>query len=168
MKASIRSLALRLDSLFEWISLVALSGMTLVVIMQVITRKLFNFVFFWSEEVTLLLMVWFSFMGIAIGFREKLHIAMDSFTNLFGERFNKVWDKVIQVCVFGFGLFLLLTGMQFTIDQYTNTLPATGWTNSLYYVVMPITGLMICVYSFLGLIGIDTRRHHGLEEEVPS
>lgn len=168
MKKAVKRLALSLDSTFEWMSLVALVGMTLVVIAQVITRKLFNFVFFWSEEVTLLLMVWFSFMGIAIGFREKLHIAMDSFTNIFGERFNRIWDKVIQICVLGFGLFLLSTGWEFTVDQYTNTLPATGWTNSLYYVVMPITGLMISIYSVLGLLGIDTRRHHGLEEEVPS
>ncbi|WP_284638520.1 TRAP transporter small permease [Paenibacillus silviterrae] len=168
MKKRMQKLALSLDSFFEGISLAALCGMTLIVILQVVTRKLFNFVFFWSEEVTLLLMVWFSFMGISIGFREKLHIAMDSFTNLFGARFNRVWDKIIQLCIFGFGLFLLSTGWQFTVDQYANTLPATGWTNSLYYVVMPITGFMICIYSALALFGVDTRRHHGLEEEVPS
>jgi TRAP-type C4-dicarboxylate transport system permease small subunit len=161
----LRRLALSIDSIFEWFSLTALSSMTLIVIMQVITRKLFNFVFFWSEEVTLLLMVWFSFMGIAIGFREKLHIATDSFTNLLGTRFNKVWDKVIAVFVFGFGLYLLKNGWQFTVDQYETTLPATGLTNSLYYLVMPITGLMICVYSLLHLLGIETKRHQGLGEE---
>ncbi|MGQ7277295.1 TRAP transporter small permease subunit [Brevibacillus thermoruber] len=32
--------------------------------MQVFTRKLFNFVFFWSEEVTLLLLGWLAFMGL--------------------------------------------------------------------------------------------------------
>ncbi|WP_416358653.1 TRAP transporter small permease subunit [Brevibacillus thermoruber] len=40
--------------------------------MQVFTRKLFNFVFFWSEEVTLLLLGWLAFMGIALGFRENI------------------------------------------------------------------------------------------------
>ncbi|WP_281883504.1 TRAP transporter small permease [Paenibacillus sp. YYML68] len=161
----LKRIALSLDSIFEWISLTALTLMTFIVILQVVTRKLFNFVFFWSEEVTLLLMVWFSFMGIAIGFREKLHIATDSFTKLFGARFNKVWDKVITVVVFGFGLYLIVNGMQFTIDQYETTLPATGLTNSIYYIVMPITGIMICAYSLLSLIGIETTRHQGLGEE---
>ncbi|MBD0379686.1 TRAP transporter small permease [Paenibacillus sedimenti] len=161
----IKRLALSIDSIFEWFSLTALTSMTLIVIIQVITRKLFNFVFFWSEEVTLLLMVWFSFMGIAIGFREKLHIATDSFTNRFGKRFNQIWDKVIALVVFGFGLYLVINGWQFTIDQYETTLPATGLTNSLYYLVMPITGIMICVYSALSLLGIETIRHRGLGEE---
>nr|WP_254776785.1 TRAP transporter small permease subunit [Paenibacillus sp. yr247] len=45
------------------------------------TRKLFDFVFFWSEEVTMLLLIRFSFMGIAIGFREKLYLGIDPFTH---------------------------------------------------------------------------------------
>ncbi|WP_134702292.1 TRAP transporter small permease [Ammoniphilus sp. YIM 78166] len=165
---TIKKWALRVDSFFENFALLALSSMTLIVIIQVFTRKALNFVFVWSEEVTLLLMVWCSFMGIAVGFREKLHIAMDSFTNLFGHRFNRIWDKVIALCILGFGLFLVINGWSFSIDQYPNRLPATGWTNALYYIVMPITGLMICVYSILSLLGIDTRRHgQELEEELP-
>jgi len=164
---TIKKWALRLDSFFENFALSALAVMTLVVIIQVFTRKLFNHVFFWSEEVTLLLMVWFSFMGIAIGFREHLHIAMDSITNLFGKKFNEYWDKFIALCIFLFGAYLVINGWNFTVDQYANRLPATGWTNSLYYLVMPITGVMICVYSVLTMLGIDTRRHKGLEEELP-
>lgn len=164
---TLKKWALRVDSLFENFALFALAAMTIIVIIQVFTRKLFNFVFFWSEEVTLLLMVWCSFMGIAIGFREKLHIAMDSITNLLGDRFNRFWDKFIAFCILGFGGYLVINGWNFTVEQFPNTLPATGLTNSLYYIVMPITGLMICAYSLLAILGIDTKRHEGLEEELP-
>ncbi|WP_088105743.1 TRAP transporter small permease [Halalkalibacter urbisdiaboli] len=162
---TLKKLALSIDSIFEWFCLSALSLMTFIVTLQVITRKLFNFVFFWSEEITLLLMVWFAFMGIAIGFREKFHIAMDAVTDMFGERFNKIWDIVIAIVIFAFGIYLVVNGWIFTLDQRNTTLPATGWSNSLYYLVMPITGVMICVYSVLSILGIDTRRHKSLEEE---
>lgn len=162
---TIKKIALTLDSIFEWICLTALTLMTLIVTLQVITRKLFNFVFFWSEEVTLLLMVWFAFMGIAIGFREKFHISLDAFTDLLGKRFNKIWDIVINSFIFAFGTYLVISGWNFTLEQLNTTLPATGWTNSLYYIVMPITGILTCVYSFLSILGIDTRRHQKLEEE---
>jgi TRAP-type C4-dicarboxylate transport system permease small subunit len=162
---TLKKVALSLDSIFEWFCLTALTLMTLIVTVQVVTRKLFNFVFFWSEEITLLLMVWFAFMGIAIGFREKFHIAMDALTDMLGERFNKIWDKVISICIFLFGIYLVINGWYFTLEQLNTTLPATGWTNSLYYIVMPITGIMICVYSILTILGIDTRRHQSLEEE---
>lgn len=164
---TLRKWALCIDSVFEHAALLALAAMTMIVIVQVFTRKFFHFVFFWSEEITLLLMVWSSFMGIAVGFREKLHIAMDSLTNLFGDRFNRWWDKCISLCVLCFGAYLVINGWIFTVDQYANRLPATGWTNSLYYIVMPITGLMICVYSSLSLLGMETRRHQDLDEEVP-
>lgn len=167
MKKTIKRIALTIDSFFENFALVAIASMAIIVAIQVITRKLFNFVFFWSEEITLLLMVWFSFMGIAIGFREKLHLAMDSFTNLLPKRINKVLDKVIQVCIFSFGFYLVKNGWEFTVLMNESTLPATKLPNSIMYLVMPITGVMICVYTFLQLIGIETIRHEHIDEEVP-
>ncbi|MCX5883159.1 MAG: TRAP transporter small permease [Deltaproteobacteria bacterium] len=72
----------RIDKMIEAFAIVLIIAMVLIVFTQVMTRKLFNFVFFWSEEVTLLCLTWFSFIGIAIGFREKLHIGMDVVENL--------------------------------------------------------------------------------------
>lgn len=167
MKKALKRIALAIDSLFENFALISIASMAVIVAIQVITRKLFNFVFFWSEEVTLLLMVWFSFMGIAIGFREKLHLAMDSFTNLLPKKFNKVLDKIILVCVFAFGVYLVKNGWAFTVLMNESTLPATKLPNSIMYLVMPITGVMICVYTFLQLIGIETIRHQNIDEEVP-
>ncbi|WP_248926893.1 TRAP transporter small permease [Paenibacillus hamazuiensis] len=164
--ALIKRVLLAIDSFFENFALIALTSMTIIVFVQVITRKLFNYVFFWSEEVTLLLMVWFSFMGIAIGFREKLHMAMDSVTNFFPAVVNKVLDKVIDASIFAFGLYLIVNGWQFTELMNESTLPATKLPTSVMYVVMPLTGIMICVYSFLQFIGVNTIRHHGIEEEA--
>lgn len=164
---TLKRIALFIDSIFENFALTAIIAMALIVTMQVITRKLFNFVFFWSEEVTLLLMVWFSFMGIAIGFREKLHLAMDTFTNLFGKTFNKILDKVINAAIFAFGLYLLKNGWDFTVLMGGSTLAATKLPNSVQYAVMPLSGIMICIYSFLQFIGINTIRHENIDEEVP-
>ncbi|MGG1552796.1 MULTISPECIES: TRAP transporter small permease [Paenibacillus] len=161
---TLKRIALGIDSVFENFALLALTSMTIIVTIQVITRKLFNFVFFWSEEVTLLLMVWFSFMGIAIGFREKLHMAMDSVTKHFPARVNRVLDKVIDICIFLFGLYLLVNGWDFTVLMNESIMPATQLPNSVQYAVMPLTGAMICVYAFLQFIGVDTKRHHGIGE----
>lgn len=161
---TLKRIALWIDSLFENFALIALASMTIIVTIQVITRKLFNHVFYWSEEVTLLLMVWFSFMGIAIGFREKLHMSMDSLTKFLPKRVNRILDKIIDVCIFLFGLYLIINGWQFTVLMNESTLPATQLPNSVQYAVMPLTGIMICVYSFLQLIGINTIRHHDIEE----
>jgi TRAP-type transport system small permease protein len=160
----IKKVILIIDSAFEKLTLLTLVALILVVTTQVMTRKLLNFVFFWSEEVTLLLLGWFAFMAIAIGFREYIHLGIDSFTNLFSKGFNKVWDKVILVSTFAFGLYLVIQGWQFTVLMMDSTLPATKLPSSVTYLAMPITGIMICGYSLLQLFNINTTRHEGVEE----
>lgn len=151
-----------MDSFVESFCLLSMLTMVIIVSIQVVTRKLFNFVFFWSEEVTLLLLAWFAFMGIAIGCREHLHMAMDVLESFASEKFLKALDKVIEFCTLIFGVYLIIYGWQFTELMGESTLPATKMPNSVLYVVMPLTGVMICAYSLLQLMGIDTRRHKNL------
>ncbi len=153
-----------IDFVFEKFTLLALVALIFVVTTQVMTRKLFNFVFFWSEEITLLLLAWFAFMAIAIGFREYIHLGIDSFTNLFPKSFNKVLDKIISASIFAFGLYLVFQGWEFTLLTMESTLPATKLPSSITYVAMPITGIMICGYSLLQFFNINTSRHKDLEE----
>jgi TRAP-type transport system small permease protein len=160
----LRNIVLAIDTFFERFAITALVGMILIVIMQVFTRKLFNFVFFWSEEITLLLLGWFSFMGMAIGFREDLHMGMDSFTDYLPGWANRILDKVIDTTIFAFGMYLVIQGWDFTLLMAESTLAATKLPNSVLYVVMPVSGVMICGYSLLHAFGIDIKRHQSLEE----
>ncbi|MCX7781294.1 MAG: TRAP transporter small permease [Negativicutes bacterium] len=162
----IKKIALFIDTVFESIALIGLASMILVVTLQVVTRKLFNFVFFWSEEVTLLLLVWFSFMGMAIGFREGLHLGMDSLVDYLPQKIQRGIEALIEVCIFGFGTYLIIYGWEFTVLMHDSTLAATKLPNSIIYFVMPVTGLMTCVYAALHLAGVNTKRHKGNEIEM--
>lgn len=156
---TLKRMALAIDALLETVTLLGLLTMIIVVTVQVFTRKVFSFVFHSSEEITMLLMVWFSFLGIAFGFREHLHMGMDSFTSKLPKGFNLVLDKIIGITILAFGIYLIYYGWDFTKLMSESELPATGWPNSLLYLVMPITGVLVCLYAVLQLIGIDTRRH---------
>ena len=153
---------LAVDSFVESFCLLSMLLMVLIVSLQVITRKFFNFVFFWSEEVTLLLLAWFAFMGIAIGCRENLHLSMDVLDNISYKGFLKALDKLIEAATFVFGVYLIIYGWEFTSLMSESTLPATKLPNSVLYIVMPLTGVMTCAYSLLQLFGIDTKRHKNL------
>lgn len=153
---------LAIDSFVESFCLLSMLTMVIIVSVQVVTRKLFNFVFFWSEEVTLLLLAWFAFMGIAIGCRENLHLAMDVIENFSSKKFINILDKFIEAATFIFGVYLIIYGWEFTVLMSESTLPATKLPNSALYVVMPLTGVMTCAYSLLQLMGIDTKRHKNL------
>lgn len=160
----LRKFVLAVDNWLETFALLALLSMIFIVTMQVVTRKLFNFVFFWSEEVTLLLLVWFAFMGMAIGFREGLHLAMDTIDSYLPVKLVTILDRFIEICTFAFGLYLIIQGFDFTVLMSESTLPATKLPSSVVYAVMPVSGVMVCAYAALQFFGVDTRRHQGLEE----
>jgi len=153
---------LLVDKVIEGYAIALLVFLILNVFTAVIMRRVLGHMFPWSEEVSLLSLTWFSFMGIAIGFRENLHLGMDLLDSLLPPRVIVVWDKVIDVVVLGFGLYLTYYGLEFTLK----TLAITGWPNMVQYIVIPITGAMTCVYSVLRFLGFDLRRYNQIEEEI--
>jgi TRAP-type C4-dicarboxylate transport system permease small subunit len=162
----IKAVFLWIDRAIEVFAVSMVALMTLIVTLQVVTRKVFNFVFFWSEEITLLLLVWFSFLGIAIGFRDKLHLAMDALANRLPKRANWWLDRIIALCTLLFGIYLVKYGWDFVQVVKNNTMSATGWSSAVKYIVMPITGLLTIFYGLLQLLGIDTVQHRELDEGV--
>ncbi len=153
------------DKIVESFCIVLLVAMIINVFVAVITRKLFGFQFAWSEEITLLCLTWFTFMGIAIGFRERLHLGMDLFEKL-PKGVLKVMDRFIEVVTFLFGLYLVVYGWDFTMMMRGSVLAATQLPNVVQYIVMPITGVLTCVYSVLQFLGHDLRRYNKIEEEI--
>lgn len=164
----LKKIAAGLDRLVELLALTSLALMVMIVTVQVFTRTFGNFVFYWSEEITLLLLIWTAFLGIALGFREMLHLSMDSLARRLPATVQKMLAKLITVVIFLFGLYLAVYGWEYTELMHPNTLSATGWPRSVQYMIVPISGVMICSYSMLQLFGVNTRRQVGLdgEEEV--
>jgi TRAP-type C4-dicarboxylate transport system permease small subunit len=162
----LKKIALQIDTAFETVTILFLLGVIIVMAVQVLTRKLLNFVFFWSEEAILVCLVWFSFMGIAVGFREGVHMGVEALTDHLSARANKIIDIWVNLMGLIYGLYFVIYGWEFTLLMLESTLPATKLPNSVVYAVMPVSGLMVCVYSLLQLVGVDTRRHKGADIEI--
>lgn len=157
---------LMLDKIIERFVISLLVLMIVIVCTAVFTRKIANFVFPWSEEVTLLCLTWFTFMGIAIGFRERLHIGMDMLEGFCSKRALDIWDRCIDIFIFFFGLYLVVYGWEFSWMMKDSIMAATEIPNMVQYVVIPITGVLTCIYSALQVFGKDVRRYHHIGEEI--
>ena len=155
----------RADTLFEYLGLGFLAIMILIVSWQVFSRYVLNTTPFWSEEITLILMVWVGFIGIAVGFRERLHISIEVLVRRFPESLQAWIEKSILVLILAFGLYLLVQGWQFTRLANLSTLPSTQLPSSVLYAIMPVAGLMISVYAVLNLFGVQTQKHQALTGE---
>ncbi|NYI78827.1 TRAP transporter small permease [Nocardioides panzhihuensis] len=147
------------DTVFEIFSILCLIATLLIVLWQVFSRELLSNSPSWSEESARILLVWIGFLGATIGFREGAHIAVTFLVDRFPATLQAVIDRVVQGLLLAFGLFLIVQGSQFVVDAQAATLPGTGLPRSVLYIMMPVAGAMLILYTVLQAFGISTQRY---------
>lgn len=156
---------------FDWIYRILLeySKLVLLVIVvivtaQVFSRKVLNSSIRWSEEVTLVLMVWMAFISMAIGVEKNLHICIEMFFKHFPKVVQNVLNFINNLLVLLVGGVLLVYGVKLIQYTSTSTLPATQWPACTLYLMMPVGGFFIVYFSLLRLLGLERYRHLNIEE----
>jgi TRAP-type transport system small permease protein len=148
-----------LDRLLVSISLTALLAMIVIIIYQVFSRQIFKVTPSWAEELSMLLFVWTSFLGVAYGFKQKLHIGVSFLVDTLPESVQTVCDLFAKALIIGFGFVLIFYGWNFTVLMGGSTMAGTGLPSSVLYAVLPITGFYILMY------GIELLFIKGLHQE---
>ncbi len=136
----------------------------IVVTAQVISRKLLHSSIRWSEEVTLVLMVWMAFISMAIGVEKNLHISIEVLYKKFPAPVKKVVNIINNLLVLLVGIVLVVYGIKLIGYTSTSTLPATQWPACTLYLMLPVGGFFIVYFSFLRIFGLERYHHKGKEE----
>ena len=148
--------------------LLEFSKLVLLVIVVVVSVQVFCRFFkhsiMWSEEVALLLMVWTAFIAMAIGVEKDLHISITIFFNKLPSAVQKVLQKLILIAIIFFGIILIRYGIELSAVSMGNKLPATQWPNGVKFMMMPVSGVFICYFALLDLLGLKRFRHLSIED----
>ncbi|AKS36130.1 TRAP transporter small permease [Mycolicibacterium goodii] len=150
-----------LDTVFEALVLLCLSAVLLVVLWQVWDRQVLGSTPGWTEETARILMVWIGFLMTALGFREGAHIALTFVVDRVPPPARRIVEWLTPLLSLLFGVYLIYQGIQFAAATRFATLPGTGLPRSVLYVVLPVAGVMICLYTVLQIFGVKTQRYLG-------
>jgi TRAP-type C4-dicarboxylate transport system permease small subunit len=71
-----------IDKIFFWLSVLTLSGMTLLIFIQVIFRYVFNSPLAWTEELARFLFIWMTFTAGVTAARRGQHIGVELIVNM--------------------------------------------------------------------------------------
>jgi TRAP-type C4-dicarboxylate transport system permease small subunit len=142
------------------ISIIVLSATVIVIIYQVFARQVLSSSPAWTEEASRVLFVWVSFLGVAYGFKERLHIAVGVVVNMLPEKVQHVFDYFAKVLIIGFGVIMMYYGWQFSVLTSSSTMPATGLPSSVMYGIIPVSAF------FIILNGVDLMFKKGLHQEL--
>lgn len=149
-----------INQLTEWLGSLMLGAMVVIVFMTVITRYVFAYTPRWSEEVSLLLMVWFGFLGLALGVAGKVHLSMNVLTEWLPRAPKRVLDMFALLTVLAIGVFMAWEGWKLVQVAHGSTMAGTGLPSSALYLVVPLSGLLIILHSILQLFGFDTTQRN--------
>ncbi len=143
-----------LDSVFVWLlklAMVLLVAMVALVFLNVVLRYGFSSGIHWSEEISLVIVIWFTFIAMALGVKESLHINVDILPKKLPKAFFAVLDCIRDVLVIIIGGIMIYYGWKLTLNGARSFLPATHIPNSISYIVLPISGIFIGLYVMIHL-----------------
>ncbi|MGL4566971.1 MAG: TRAP transporter small permease [Fusobacteriaceae bacterium] len=144
----------KMEKLMEYMGMVLLSSMILIIGGQVVSRYFFKFTPRWSEELALLCMIWFSFIGMAIGVKMGIHISIEYFMDRAPKSVKKYVGMFDQLLVITFGVILLIKGYELSEMTWYSVMPSLGIPTTFQYAAVPISGFFIAVYALFDLIAI--------------
>jgi len=147
---------------FEYIAIICLAAMVVVILIQVTGRYLFRNTPGWSEELARQFMITFCFIGIAIGVRDKIHIAMSVVVDILLKRIRLAIEVMGKVLTLVLGLMMSVNmGLVFS-NIKDNRLPGTGIPQVWIYVIPTIIGVLV---AFLIVYQIYDHFKYGTDEQ---
>ena len=128
-----------------------------VVAWQVFGRYILNSSPTWAENLALVLILYVTLIGAAVGVRDAGHIGMDSILILVPEEPRRIVEMVVHVLVLLFGGFMVwngwVLGMSVAPYKLANINLSEGWR----YVPLVLSGAMIILFSIEHLIALVER-----------
>ncbi|WP_202081182.1 TRAP transporter small permease [Caldalkalibacillus salinus] len=147
MKVIVGAIVKALDKAVNALALLMLAGMVLIISLHVFLRQVFETTPAWSEEIALLFLVWISFIGIAVGFRDRLHIAVGLVVNHLPDKLQDMIDYLVKASILMVALIFIYYGGKFTMLMSNSTMAGTKLPTSYLYAVVPISGFLLLIYG---------------------
>lgn len=135
-----------LHGMVETVSVILLFIMIAVTVYQVVMRGVFRSPTSWSEEIALLLMIWFGYLGMVLGVRDNVHISVEFFFDRLPEWLQFTLEIVNNALLAVFSYFMLVEGMRLMEVSRAQRFPATRINRSWMYAVMLVAGALMFLY----------------------
>ena len=137
----------RLARLGMFIAVGGLLAIVVVVAWQVFGRYVLNASPTWAENVALVLILYVTLIGAAVGVRDAGHIGMDSILVLVPERIRNRIELAIHVLVATFGVAMVYNGWVLGASVAPYKLPNLELSEAARYVPLVVSGAMVVLFS---------------------
>ena len=145
-----------LNKILNVLAGVSLLAMVVLTCWQVFTRYILQNPSSWSEELVSYLFAWASLFGASLVTSERGHMNIPIIVERMGEKMQKFFGIVGELIAFAFSAVILVYGgisiTKLAMGQMTSAL---GVAVGVFYIVLPICGVINMIYTVLNIIDIS-------------
>lgn len=136
-------------SLESWLGIIALAGISIISLANVVVRYSTNASFAFTEEFSVFLMVVLAFAGAAVAARSNEHIRitlLENYLGLAGRRIVFILQWLGGVVVLG---LVVWYGAKLTYEEYSweSLSPGLGYPTWIYLIWLPVLASAVIVRS---------------------
>ncbi len=126
--------------------------LSVVTLLQVITRFVFQNPIAWGQDVLRLCFVYLIFWGGAYCVKQKEHLNIDILLTSIPVKMRKIMEILINILLVVFFIFVVYYGFIFTQSGSAQKAPYLDIPMSIYYLSLPTAGILMIYYQIKEII----------------
>lgn len=136
------------------LAVIGLNAVILCVQWQVIGRYVFNDTPTWAEALAMLLVLFVTAFGLAVGVRDAGHIGLESLVVLLPKKWQHRIEILIHFLVGTFGALMVQSGWLWASAKWNEKKPMLPVPDGIDYVPIIIAGVLIVLFSIEHVIAL--------------
>jgi TRAP-type transport system small permease protein len=136
---------------------IGVAGMCLLlvaVLYQVVGRYIFNDTPTWAESGAVLLVLYVTMLGMAVGVRDAGHIGLESVLVLVPEHVRLMMERLIHLLVLVFGIVMAWNCGVLAASVWSYKIPTLGISEAFKYIPPAMAGVLVAMFSLEHLIAL--------------
>lgn len=154
MRSRFTRLCAGLSKLALMAAVVGLIAVVLCVQFQVVGRYVFNDTPTWAEALAMLLILFVTAFGVAVGVRDAGHIGLESLAALLPEKLRHKLELLIHALVALFGALMAKSGWLWATLKWNERKPMLNVPEGIDYVPIVIAGVLIVLFSIEHIVAL--------------
>ena len=115
----------------------------------------------WTEQISRILFVWLTFVGAAVLYRSRLHIAIDMMVLMLPKPLQRIVYWINEALTLFLAVMLLWFGGRLSLSTMSQTFGALEISPASFYFAAPVTAALIILYWIEKLVDPSRRFAHG-------
>lgn len=143
------------DNILILLAKILLAFMVVIVSINVFMRYALNTGIRWTEEISLVSVVWFTFIALAHGVKEKLHINMNLLPSHIAKKYDALLNKFTDIVILFVGYVMLYYGIKLVEVTSHSILPASNLPAAILYFPLIVSGILVILNCLLDILGLN-------------